>query len=722
MKHTMKKLVAWMLLLAMLILAVACGDKKDPTEEETTKPVDPGAIVAGDDGCVFTIIYPTKWTDEEYNGAKKIGDALKEKYQSSPAVKSDSLGAADGAYEILVGNTNREESAKAVADLNEYGWAITVIGNRIVINAKNNLMITDAVDHFINANVGSAALLGINTVQTHSYNQEKYNASHVLSVGGRTVYTVTYNAKVSDYLKGAVMNFTSDMKKNGVSLTSKSGTVSQGKAVTLTTSSSVKGWEILFEDNGNITIKGESDAMTANALNYFAENVMKKDGEGDIVVADAQKISDTAEKYQREGWLLAAPAYEGGILSQRLYDSGSGLYKDSGSASSDRTYMMSVKGSSHIEFEEYLAKLAACGYEIDSQNTMSTSNGRTNRYYGFKKSYQYLYVYFLAETNEVRVIDDRASILESEFEYSFEYDTSTGAEIYMYGMKHDAVEGGNGAFNIVKQADDTVILIDGGSYTQATPEAVAGLMDFLRQITNKTANEKIVISCWFITHPHEDHGSVVTKLITTYRDQVDLQRVMFNFPTDAEVDFDIYPYVRDGILDYFPNVMVMKCHTGQSIRLGSVVLDVMTTHEDAVDAYTQETKMTEGNSSSTVVRITLPDGTRFMNLGDYTQEMESAFLKIYSASELKCEITDIAHHGYNDVGNIYRAIGAEYALWSNYSHEQFTDWKEVRARQVRGYLMEAGASAENIFYAGLNTVKLECKSGTIQVTKLPVLY
>ena len=36
--------------------------------------------------------------------------------------------------------------------------------------------------------------------------------------------------------------------------------------------------------------------------------------------------------------------------------------------------------------------------------------------------------------------------------------------------------------------------------------------------------------------------------------------------------------------------------------------------------------------------------------------------------------------------------------------------------------MEAGASAENIFYAGLNTVKLECKSGTIQVTKLPVLY
>ena len=719
-KHTMRTILVCLLLLTAMILSVACGDKKN--QETETQPVDLGAIVAGNEGCVFTIIYPTKWTDEEYNGAKKIGDALKEKYQSSPAVKSDSLEAADGAYEILVGKTNRAESAQAVENLNEYGWTITVIGNRIVINAKNNLMISDAVDHFINANVGDAEKLGINTVQVHTYNQETYTSSHVLSVGGRTVYTVAYSERLSDYLKGAVMNFTSDMRKNGVSVTSKSGTVSQGKAVTLTTSSSVKGWEILFEDDGNITIKGETDAMAVNALNYFAENVMKKDSEGDIVVADAQKISDAAEKYDREGWLLAAPAYDGGVLSQRLYDSGLGLNKDNGSASSDRTYMMSVKGSSHIEFGEYLEKLAACGYEIDSQNSMSTSGGKTNRYYGFKKGYQYLYVYFLAETNEVRVIDDRASVLESEFEYTFEYDENTGAEIYMYGMKHDAVEGGNGAFNIIKQADNTVILVDGGSYTQATPEAVAGLMDFLRQITNKTANEKIVISCWFITHPHEDHGSMVTKLITTYKDKVDLQRVMFNFPTDAEVDFDIYPYARDGILDYFPNAKVMKCHTGQSIQLGSVVLDVMTTHEDAVDAYTQKTKMTEGNSSSTVVRITLPDGTRFMNLGDYTQEMESAFLKMYSASELKCEITDVAHHGYNDVGNIYRAISAEYALWSNYSAELFTDWKEVRARQVRGYLMEAGASAENIFYAGLNTVKLECKGGTIQVTKQPVVY
>ena len=165
MKRTMRTILLWMLLLTTLVFAVACGEKEDKNSEET-QPVDIGALVAGDGESVFTIVYPTKWTDEEFSSAKKLEDALKSQYKSAPALKNDSAEAVDGAYEILIGNTNRAESAKAVENLNEYGWTICVIGNRIVINAKNNLMIMDAVNHFITANVGSAAELGITTVQT----------------------------------------------------------------------------------------------------------------------------------------------------------------------------------------------------------------------------------------------------------------------------------------------------------------------------------------------------------------------------------------------------------------------------------------------------------------------------------------------------------------------------------------------------------------------------
>ena len=719
MKRTIVTISALLLLLTAMLLAVACKDKNLPEEDETL-PADIGAIVAGDAGSVFTIVYPTRWTDAEFNGAQDIEAALKAKYRSVPAMKNDSTEGAADAYEILVGNTNREESAQAVAQLNEYGWTISVIGNRIVINAKNNLMIPDAVAYFINS-IGDAEKLGINTVKTHVENLEKYNAPYVIAVDGRSVYTLSYSANASDYLKSAAMNFSSDMRRNGVAVTAKSGSVSSGKKVTVSTLSSLKGWEIVFEENGNIALRGEDDAMTVNALNYFAANFMKKDGDGDILVSNAQKVSDTAEQYAREGWLLAAPAYEGGILSQRLYHSGVGISKDNGSISAESTYMMSVRGTSHIEFGEYLTKLTTCGYVIDSESSMRSSGGGTNRYVGLKKDYQYLYVYYLAETNEVRVIDDRASVLESEFEYTVFYDSSTGAEIYMYGLKQDAVGGGSGSLMIVKQADNSVILIDGGSGTQATPTAVDGLLDFLQMITDKSSKEKVVVSCWFITHPHEDHGAFLSKMINSHRDKLDIQRVMFNFPAVNEISgFELYAETRDTISSYFPNAKVLKCHTGQSIQLGSVIVDVLATHEDTVDSYTGKTMMTEGNSTVSVVRITLPDGTRFMSLGDYTAELETMFLKMYATAELECRITDVAHHGYNSLPNIYNAIGAKYALWSNYSNNQFSGWHLAITEQVKGQLRTAGV--EEIYYAGLNTVKLECKNGEVQVTKLPTLY
>ena len=716
MKHTVRTVSILMILLVAMLVAVSC--KKNEPEPEPEQPFDIGAIVAGDEGSVFTIVYPSRWTEEEYAAAQDLKGAFEKKYQSIPALKNDSTESAEDAYEILVGNTNRAESAAAVADLNDYGWTISVIGNRIVINAKNNLMITEAVEYFIANNIGKAEKIGINSISAHVENQEKYNAPYVLSVAGRSVYTVSYSSKASDYLKSAVMDFSRDMKRNNVVISTKGGSAS-GKAVTLTTSSAVNGWEIVFEENGNITLKGQDDAMAVNALNYFAANVMKKDADGDILVTDSKKITDTAEDYAREGWLLAAPAYEGGMLSMELYNCGTGVGKDNGGASSESSYMICVAGTSHSEFQAYLEKLSDCGYRIDSENVMQSPNGNINQYLSYKKDYQYLYVYYLADIQEVRIIEDRVSTLESEFEYTFEYDSSTGAEIYMYGMKSNPTVGGNGAFMIIKQADNSVILIDGGSGEQATSVAVEGLLDFLQMITGKSSKEKVVVSCWFITHAHEDHFSMVAKLMSNYTDKMDVQRVMFNFPKTGTVE-DIYPNAREAISTYFPGVKVLKCHAGQSIRLGSVVLDVLTTHEDAVQASTGRTQMTEGNSMTTVIRVTLPDGTRFMSLGDYTAEREEKLLKTYAAAELKCQITDVAHHGYNSVPNIYKAVGAKYALWTNYENSQFSGWHLAITNQVKGQLQAAGV--QEIYYAGLNTVKLECKGGTVQVTKLPMIY
>ena len=474
---------------------------------------------------------------------------------------------------------------------------------------------------------------------------------------------------------------------------------------------------------------------------------------GEVAYSDSHNFAASLlpDEYIRDGWTLAAPAYEGGTLATTRYDAGTGLDQDNGSANLERAYMMCISNTSKTEFTAYTNKLVSCGYVLDSQNEMRGADNvtklgsielrrteTTNLYRQYRKGDNLLYVTYNEVRNEARIIQDRISTPESQFEYTFSHNTSTAAEIYMYGMKYHSQglnysdEGGdpnttnNGSFFIIKQADNSVILIDGGAQKQATAAAVEGLWSFLHQITGKTADEEITIACWFITHPHEDHYNLPYALIQQYHSQLDLQRVMFNFPNPTEVGINIYDF-RGGIENYYPDVMYAKCHTGQSIQLGSVVLDVLTTHEDMVSATTGETLMTEGNSMSTVIRFTMPDGTTFLNLGDYTSEQQTNLITdntgMLHTSELICDIVEVAHHGYNMITDTYKATNAKYALWTNYKPDAFTGWKKDTADAIVNRLTTyTHVTEQTIYYAGINTVKLNCVNGNITVTLTNLVY
>lgn len=63
-----------------------------------------------------------------------------------------------------------------------------------------------------------------------------------------------------------------------------------------------------------------------------------------------------------------------------------------------------------------------------------------------------------------------------------------------------------------------------------------------------------------------------------------LERVMFNFANEEAIDCSMTHAAQMAVRKYFPDVPVMKCHTGQSVRLGGLIADVITTHEDYVGA------------------------------------------------------------------------------------------------------------------------------------------
>lgn len=736
MKRTLFRIAIVCLLAAGFLFAVSCGG--DPAKDPVETTVEPGALIAGKSGSVFSIVYPARWTDEEYNAAQDLRSALSKSYSSVPKLVDDSKDVAE--YEILVGNTNRPESAAALEGLNDYGWAIRVSGNRIVINAKIGTFLPDAVEYFIRTYVGSQAELGFNHISGHVENSEKYSQLYVISAGSRSAYTVCYPSSASGYLKASARTFSEQLlKEQGVTIAVQSGKPLSGKAVALSVDSTIEGWKIVFEENGDISILGGTEALAVCALNTFRTELLKKDTEGDILMKDPKPVSDIADDYTRPGWLLAVPAYEGGTLAPRLYDCGSGI-TDTGSS-----YLMCVSGTSAAQFSNYLDKLSDCGYTLDSEKVVSSSTGKSNLFSGYRKGMQYLWVYYLAETGEARIIEDRASTPASEFEYTFDFDNNTATELYLYGLKYEET-GGEGALLIVKQADGSVILIDGGSLKQTTAASVSGLWQFLHTITGKAEGEKIVISCWFITHPHSDHFALVSAMIETHREQLDLQRVMFNFPNPSEAtagarngeNMGIDDKARGSISRYFPNALFLKCHTGQSIRLGSLIMDVMITHEDSVDASTGKSVMPEGNAMTSVVRFTFADGTRYLELGDFTGEESASekshykqrqelFAKMYAASEFECKIVNIAHHGYNSLPSIYPKIKAGYALWSNicFTNESIFDsnsrWKWVRANHIKTQLGNSGVTPQ-IFYAGQKTTKLECWNGNVTVTQYDPVY
>ena len=145
--------------------------------------------------------------------------------------------------------------------------------------------------------------------------------------------------------------------------------------------------------------------------------------------------SDTATAYTRSGWQRAAPAYEGGTLASHLYNDGSGLDIDT-AANATRSYMMCISSTNSTQFNAYTQKLVNNGYVLDSQNSFLSSNGYTNLFRQYRKGNQLIYCYFNAETGVARIIDDRASTPETEFEYSFSSNTSTTTELVLYGLKY----------------------------------------------------------------------------------------------------------------------------------------------------------------------------------------------------------------------------------------------------------------------------------------------
>lgn len=167
----LKRFTAFLLALITVFSLVGCqgGNPAETTvapetSEEVTEPVVVPVDLTADTLAQYTIHRPYSVKGESIEvtiaSAKKLRDAIKETFDLNLDLKDDWYKTTDGlpetAKEILVGKTDRVETANALAVIKAKDYVIAFENERIVITAGTDDGVEKAVDYFIEKYIDTA--------------------------------------------------------------------------------------------------------------------------------------------------------------------------------------------------------------------------------------------------------------------------------------------------------------------------------------------------------------------------------------------------------------------------------------------------------------------------------------------------------------------------------------------------------------------------------------
>ena len=364
-----------------------------------------------------------------------------------------------------------------------------------------------------------------------------------------------------------------------------------------------------------------------------------------------------------EKWKLNMPAYDGGVICETVYNTGSGILSDSEGPTENDGKMQLVSATKKEEYEAYCEKLRDNGFEKTYENEL----------YGvlcdaFRKDGKLYYLYYSKELSEARIIEDTCTRNFEDFGYTFgEGESVTVYQFdhrYAQSYKEDEVLSTNGMMYIIRLADNSLVVIDGGSIRQSSDENIEKCFDLMRKITGTHEGEKVRIALWYGTHGHSDHVTFFYKLLGFYHKEIDLERVMFNYPALSNIEHDArIDMYRNRLAKFYPSVKYLAPHTGMSFSIANLKVDVLYTHEDAVSAVTGKTPIKNANDGSTVCRLTAA-GKSFLVFGDLNVLGERKMAAMHGKKVFKTDLLQAPHHLYNSDAVIYANSKADYVLCS----------------------------------------------------------
>ena len=327
------------------------------------------------------------------------------------------------------------------------------------------------------------------------------------------------------------------------------------------------------------------------------------------------------------------------------------------------------------DYEAYLANLENLEFEEYATNAYGE-----NKFATFTKGNTVVHVTYTPVNGTILVTDQATDTLPTTKEQNIYEDK--GIQPLIIQLDHNnTTNGGIGMSYIVRLADGSFIIVDGG-HTEKNYDNANRLYDLLRQYTPEG---KIQIAAWLITHCHSDHIGGFISFVERYSNEADIEQVIYNTATygqfKANADASNKATQKEAILLSYINqdaftatiallklngTKISTCHSGYEYNIRNAVINVMFTLED-VFPKVFSVDHNDANNTCSVFKISFTDENVDQTLlitGDSsTYECDAMYAK-YTGDELKSTFVQAIHHGISCGSyELYSKMNPEVVLW-----------------------------------------------------------
>ena len=655
----MKKWLALALALLMAVSSLAACSSGTSTDTTDTTPAVPMLDITLTD---YVIVRPDLASSTLISTASKFKSALDEKLSASVTLTTDWVKRGEevdptNAKEILLGLTNRPQSAEIQGQIQGIGYAIALSGNKIVITATNDAALDTAVEDFLSTYVGTPNGAVIQLPENLCY-LSKPLASMDIIKDGKALFTVVRAEECNQFVlelaqkvreniqtvTGVAPSLSTDWVKKNTQPDSSLFEILVGETnrpETAEVMASLKVNEYAVRAVGNkIVLLGTSATGTSKAVDEFTKLITESVGQKVDGKADLSLLATTTRSAKENtNWITDVPEFTGGTFYGTL-------------DSNSNTYEAYYTDSSLSAWEEYCKTLESSGFTLYDKNEIVGNVFRTYT----KNNKVIVHTYFVKHLNAVRVIVSPLSNGLPPIE------STAGPKVTEPSITQMILDYETGTFGmcyIITLEDGSFIIFDGGGNSSAYD--AQRLHETLQSLNKRSG--KPVIAAWILTHVHWDHHSNFAAFAQRYGSQYIMEYAFHNAPAKSYAYSDGYDQFFNNkfmqTIGYFDgNTQAVKAHTGMRINLHGAEFEVLFSHEDFFPNLVEYF-----NNTCMVTRMTLA-GQTVMWLGDVQLEGGAVIAEMYG-DYVKSDFVQMAHHGVSNgaTKELYTLIDADVALW-----------------------------------------------------------